>query len=261
MNDERHMRFAIISPAVGLERFARLSSTHLLLSHVKNPLYWKFYQQLAQDPRQMLILDNSAYEGEVDMHRAINQVHFLGRVDALVMPDIMGGKARENFDLAVDFLKKWRHNLPCDLMYCPQFDGTVDDFTRAITHMEHMVNYFGIRWYGLPRLIAERGFSRAELCIGLKRMRAAWTDDEPYVHALGMCNGNLRELEQLERAQCDSIDSSAPVWRGWEGYDIEAYEQWDLYGSQCDFDAAPDSLTPTTTSLIYSNLRKVGVAC
>jgi len=252
------VRFAIISPASGLQEFATLSKTHLLLAHVKNPVYWKFYQQLAQDPSEMLILDNSAYEGEQDMDTAIKQIEFLGRVDALVMPDIFRGEARANFDQAVEFIRKWRHQLPCELMYCPQFNLTYDDHLEMIKYTDAMWDYFDIRWFGIPRLIAEQGYSRAAF---VSRIKSGGHDGPPYVHALGMCAGNLKEMNELREAGCDSIDSSAPVWRGWNGYDIERYKEWNKNGTACDFNARPEGLTQSVRKIILSNLRKVGVAC
>lgn len=254
------MRFSIISPVAGLQRFSRLSRTHLILAHVQNPLYWEFYRNLSVDESQMIILDNSAYEGAMDMDLAKDRLSILIPT-VFVLPDMIGSPSRLTYQAAHEFLKKWRHELPCDFMYVPQFDGTPDDYMQMKRYIVSMVEDFGIKWFGLPRWHAEQGYSRSELCIWIKRLRSNWVEDEPYVHALGMCAGSLKELKELDEAQCDSIDSSAPVWRGWNGFDLEAREAWNKNGTDCDFNVSPNSLTAENTELILRNLRKVGVKC
>jgi hypothetical protein len=255
------MRFSIISPVAGLQKFSSLSTTHLLLAHVDNPLYWSFYRQLTQEPnKQILILDNSAYEGQMNMEVVKSRLEAI-RPTVLVLPDYCGQSAELTFNAAKDFLAKERHRWPFDFMYIPQFDGSLKDYKAMRSYLDVMIEGFGIKWIGLPRIMAERGWSRAELCIAVKRMAASWADSEPYVHAFGMCNGSLKEFFSLDEAQCDSCDSSAPVWRGWQGYDIEASQAWAQHGTPCNFDIHPDTLTPEREHLILSNLRKVGIQC
>lgn len=253
------MRFSIITPTCALQKFAKLSSTHLLLPQIGNPLYWKFYHQLAEDPNQMIILDNGEYEGAQGEPRTLEVTKFV-RPSVVVLPDFIKQPAEKTFNASVEWLKRYRHTVPFDFMYVPQCDGTVEDYKYMLGYTQKMIQYFGIRWFGIPRWLAENGFSRAELCLTIKRMNE-WGEDWPYVHALGMCNGSLKELAELDEAQCDSIDSSAPVWRGWNGFDIECYEQWNREGTPCNFDAHPDSLTSENEALILSNLRKVGIEC
>lgn len=254
------MRFAIISPTAGLQRFSTLSHTHLLLAHVQNPFYWKFYEELSQDPRELIILDNSAYEGKMNMDYVFKRLESGRlRISSLVMPDYLGLRSDMTYRSSIDFVRRWRHRLPFDLMYVPQFDGTIEDYQCMKRHLKSMVEDFGIMWFGLPRLTAERGYSRGELCLYIKRLKAEWDHDPIYVHALGMCAGSLRELAELDACQVDSVDSSAPVWRGWNGYDIEKGDLWKQSGTECDFDVHPDSLNVDNEQLILSNLRKVGV--
>lgn len=252
------MRFAIISPTAGLQRFSTLSTTHLLLAHVENPLYWKFYKKLSQDSKQILILDNSAYEGQMNMELALSRLDIL-RPTVFVLPDLLGGLANENFKLATRFLKTWRHRLPCDFMFIPQFDGSVNDFNTMRWQIKTMIEAFGVKWFGIPRLMAERGYSRAALCLWIKDQNFENGLGENYVHAMGMMNGNLREMHELNDAGCNSIDSSAPVWRGWQGYDIERSKEWAQHGMPCDFNVHPDTLTSENETLILSNLKKVGI--
>lgn len=250
------MRFSVITPTAGLHDFATLSHTHLVLSHVTNELYWKFYTQLSLDPTQLLILDNSEYEGKQDPGRLFEYVELL-RPKVLVMPDRLG-LGTETFDLARNFLREYRHKLPCELMYVAQCSGTVTAYLDMKHHIQIMREMYGIKWFGLPRYLASHGISRSELCLWIKRLDNEW-GDECYVHALGMANASLRELAELDGAQCDSIDSSAPVWRGWLGYGLRNREAWDKDGTQCDFDAHPNTLTLERRQLILANLKLVGI--
>ncbi|MDE2040713.1 MAG: hypothetical protein KGJ45_11955, partial [Elusimicrobia bacterium] len=153
-----------------------------------NPLYWQFYRKLSQEPQELVILDNSAYEGRMNMDLAFDRLNGL-RTDALVLPDFVGQRSELTFRAGIAFIKQWRHQLPFDLMYVPQFDGTIEDYQVMKKHVRSMVEDFGIAWFGLPRLTAERGYSRSELCLYIKRLKANWDHDPIYVHALGMCNG------------------------------------------------------------------------
>lgn len=253
------MNFAIISPTAGLQKFSTLSHVHLLLAHVDNPLYWQFYRKLSEDSNQLLILDNGAYEGQMNLDILRQRVERTLRPTCLVLPDFCGTHSEDTFAASQNFLQQHRHEWPIDFMYIPQFDGTIQDYNAMRNHLRRMVEAYGIRWIGLPRIMAERGYSRASLCLWIKDLNMAHGTDTCYVHAFGMCNGSVRELEELRDAGCDSIDSSAPVWRGWNGYAIEATKPWVQNGTPCNFDAHPDTLTPKSEQLILANLRKVGV--
>ena len=161
------MRFSVITPVAGLQAFATMSHTHLLLSHVQNELYWKFYQQLQfERPQDLIILDNSAYEAQMNMDRALDCLHKLVPT-VLVMPDKLGDSA-VTFRLSQQFIKQYRHELPCGLMYACQCNGTVNDFYEMLKHIRIMKEMYGIKWFGLPRHLATGGISRAELCIWIK---------------------------------------------------------------------------------------------
>ncbi len=55
------MEFCIIGPTAGLERYATLSKTHLVLAHIKDGAYVEFYRKRRTDG-DWIILDNGAYE-------------------------------------------------------------------------------------------------------------------------------------------------------------------------------------------------------
>src|SRR5580765_7196258 len=55
------MDFCVICPTAGLERYAVLSKTHLVLAQITDPHYRNFYLERKQHG-DTLILDNGAYE-------------------------------------------------------------------------------------------------------------------------------------------------------------------------------------------------------
>ena len=82
------------------------------------------------------------------------------------------------------------------------------------------------------------------------------------VHAFGMANGEIGELRPLEWAGVQSIDSSAPVWRGWNGFDIRD-PKWDRWGRAVDFAdegleiAASDDLILRNLEACYVNTSRL----
>jgi hypothetical protein len=82
-----------------------------------------------------------------------------------------------------------------------------------------------------------------------------------HLHAFGMVNGDVHELHYLD-GLVNSIDSSAPVWRGWQGYSITEpldRKQWDEKGGAVDFNRAYDPVTKGLDPLILDNLEACGV--
>lgn len=242
------MRFAIISPASGLQRWATKSTCHLVLSHVVNPVYQQFYRQRSQ-AGDLVILDNGAYEGEVNANQLLERIG-LYHPKVVVLPDMLGGDARDSYNLARGFHEVWKSKLPMQWMFVPQGRTSQEfyDFTNRA------INDLGVEWVGIPRIFGThlnpQIESRARFC---EWIHERWPDVN--VHCLGMLAGNIAELPLLEKANCQSIDSSAPVWRGWCGFDIED-PAWQWRGTDCDFDAYPVSGWQTQ---VVINLRKCGV--
>jgi hypothetical protein len=76
------------------------------------------------------------------------------------------------------------------------------------------------------------------------------------IHAFGMANGSLKELGLLrDQGIVGSIDSSAPVWRGTCGFDIED-EGWSTYGTPINFYSFE---VGEVHSIILRNLEKCHV--
>ena len=105
-----------------------------------------------------------------------------------------------------------------------------------------MVEELPLDGIGLPRALCTHYYidplTRVRACEFLKRR---YEGDQVYIHAFGMVKGNVDELNMLRGVQCDSIDSSAPVWRAWSmGLSLinqDHQKVWDELGTECDFNA------------------------
>lgn len=151
-------------------------------------------------------------------------------------------------------------------MYVPQAnprEGTVEDIYHArkewAVSLLTMLNdtrvgdYIG--WIGLPRCLTTHFQGWRPTIAGLVR------EDRPHLklHALGMANGSLDEVKALKEAGVYSIDSSAPVWRGWCGYSLTT-PGWDTNGKPCYFEAEdPDTHKDSFErhDLIMNNLEEI----
>jgi hypothetical protein len=243
------MLFAIISPASGLQRWAIRSRCHLVLSHVTNAVYQQFYRQRSE-AGDLVILDNSAYEGKVDERQLLERIG-LYHPSVVILPDIYGGDMELSFNLAKDFHKVWKSRLPMSWMFVPQGNDVQSHFDvteRAITEL-------GVEWIGIPRRFGTH-------CLGSRASLAGWIRDKwpnISVHALGMCAGDTKELPELQNAGVQSIDSSAPVWRGWRGFSIDS-PAWLTEGTDIDFDAPPlEGKAAYHNRVIEYNLQQCGV--
>lgn len=241
---QRNMEFCIISPTAGLERYATLSKTHLVLAQIEDPQYQQFYikRRVAGDT---LILDNGAYEkGE-----AIQESHFIEAINLyspqwVVCPDAMFQPWEVTYNRTEAFLDKyWErfHSLGVKFMGIPH--TTPGDIMGWLEGMLRMMEDFPVDGVGLPRALATHYYPdptvRVNACKLLRRRYDRHISDL-YIHAFGMVNGDVTELSALAGAGCNSIDSSAPVWRGWNELTLtnpDDRKVWDLKGIECNFEA------------------------
>jgi hypothetical protein len=244
------MNFCVIAPAVALQTYATLSKRHLVLSHVRNAVYREFYR-LRREAGDLLILDNGAYENRLNEDELVETIKFYNP-QVVVLPDILLGDAHESLQRGFEFFVKWRHRIDVEWMFVPQ--APVDMLHDFMSYLVKGIDMIEPKWVGLPRALGTDiavGNVRADVCSFVRR-----TYPGTYVHALGMVDGDVGELRSLRDASCDSIDSSAPVWRGWRGFSIDD-DRWHGLGSSCNFNAAP--CAAKFERLIESNLKKCGV--
>lgn len=246
------MEFCVIAPAAGLQRYATLSKSHLVLSHVKNALYREFYRQRAKEG-DLIILDNGAYEGELNEQELLEAIAFY-MPKVIVLPDILLGDSRLSLERSVEFHERWRDKLKVEWMFVPQAKPNhIHEFTEILLEGIRRIKP---KWVGLPRILAthlalptNKNYIRADYC---RLVKGFYPDIN--VHALGMAAGNIIDLDNLRDAGCQSIDSSAPVWRGWNGFSLSD-PSWEVAGSALNFNAPPLE-SERRHQLILSNLGK-----
>src|SRR5262245_15942235 len=214
------MRFCVISPIAGLERYSRLSKTHLLLPQLdKHPPYRRFYQTRREEG-DFLILDNGAYEGQSDWKLLVDCLAVY-QPQVCALPDYLLQPWEKTHHEAFAFLDRYHDVFPqVQWMYIPQ--STAGDIMGYLDGLYRALEDSRITWIGLaralPLYITNDPLMRANLAT---QLRKRWGGK---IHALGMMKGSIGELKMLEHAGVHSIDSNAPVWRGWCGYSL--YHTW-----------------------------------
>jgi hypothetical protein len=256
------MKFCIISPTSGLRQFATKSHTHLVLPQIHSKEYINFYQERGR-AGDFLILDNGAYEGALTHNERLLERIELYKPDVVVCPDAMLHEGSTTVDLTKRFLDEYsgRVSFPgLEYMGVPSATGyNIFDFYEGC---KKMLDDPRITWIGLGRFLythfgekPEFRFTIAEI---IKNIRP-----DIKIHALGMAAGSLLELDWLTKKDIiSSCDSSAPVWRGWNGRLIDtpqASEYWAQEGSPVDFNA-PLPSTDCVNKINY-NIERVLQVC
>lgn len=237
------MEFCIICPTAGLERYATLSKTHLVLAQIQDPQYQEFYIK-RRNVGDTLILDNGCYE----QGSSIQESHFVDAIELynpqwIVCPDALFKPWDVTFGMTYRFLNSYYdrfHSRGMRFMGIPQ--TTKGDIMGWIDGCFSMLNELPLDGIGLPRALVtdyhqspQANLTRVNACKLLKRRYSQFLNGL-YIHAMGMANGDVNELSALRDAGCDSVDSSAPVWRGWNGFNLSDRD-WDTKGTDCDFSA------------------------
>jgi len=250
------MDFCIISPTAGLERYATLSKTHLVLAHeCKVNDYLRFYIGRQQEG-DFIILDNGAYENGKPTYdwNLINALE----PDIVVLPDYPLQEWKKTWHASIAWLDENFDDISgFEVLYIPQSEkgdlhGFLESYQEAVSDPR-------ITWIGIPRALAYAITDNPLMRVEFARMVRK---DHPYLklHAFGMVNGDIHELGYLASAGVTSIDSSAPVWRGWNAYSLASAAdptQWDRHGTPVNFSA--EDHDPLLTACIHNNLEACGV--
>jgi len=247
------MDFCVISPITGLERYSVLSTTHLLLAQINDSNYWAFYinRRKAGD---FIILDNGAYEGELNRSTLLDRIKLV-KPQVVALPDRLGEDWKASSYSSFHFLESYYHEFPkVQWMYIPQAEpgdiiGFVESLFRALD--DERISYIG-----LPRALSYSITSDLAMRVRMAE-QIRKRDSRVKIHALGMVKGSVLELKQLASLGCvASIDSNAPVWRGWCGYSLS--DKW----SETPVDYA-NTWSPAAGGArdlqILSNLKECGI--
>lgn len=218
------MEFCIIAPTPLLREFASMSRYHLVLAQVTQPSYFKFYKEM-KARGDYIILDNGAYElARFDPRRYAEIIDDL-KPDLVVLPDILLGDVADSFAYSTG-MRIWLESV---LKHKPEWmialQAPQGQYKQYLVTLQHTLekDAWNIKHIGLPRALATHIFHQPHARISIA---ATVRDQRPDItlHALGMLAGNVHELSFLDAVGVSSIDSSAPVWRGWQGYRLE--DEW-----------------------------------
>ena len=251
------MEFCIIAPAAGLEKYASRSRTHLVLPHINNKKYMNFYRKRREEG-DLIILDNGAYEGKCDNQTLLQAMKYYDP-QVTVLPDIPLGDAQVTLDMAKGFLCTHRSAFPnMQWMFVPSGRaGRPDEWELCLSNSVFDKSLCTCSWIGLARVMGTHIFDTPLARIEQAR-RIRKHNPKLVVHALGMLAGETGELWALKQAGVFSIDSSAPVWRGWNGYSLDQnhYEKkWP--DPSVDFDAELPEPGAIEHQYINANLEEV----
>jgi hypothetical protein len=231
------MHFCVIAPTGQLNRFAARSDHHLVLAHVarQDTTYFEWYRARAA-AGDTVILDNGAYEGaDFDVEEYLRLAREL-KPKVITVPDKVGDW-NETAKLVNAFPPA---PMGCALMGVVQQHPEASLFEWAAVYQE-LARFFG--WIAFPRILGDR---RVEFIAGL-HTTDMWYERTTH-HAFGMNAGSLDELPKLNAYGIYSIDSSAPVWRGLQGFRIDE-ELW----PDIPFDASAPNVRGQDFALYLAN--------
>jgi len=245
------MNFCVISPVPGLRHFATLSTTHLVLSHITHSTYMTFYRE-RRDAGDTLILDNSAYERKVSSpDRDLEYALMFYQPQICILPDKINDPTI-TLSRSLRFLDKNMERFrEVEWMFVVHQKPKGDYLESVVAAVLDRRVGHSISWLGIPRcLTTDHKLSRAVAAKSL-------TYEGLKFHALGMVDGSIGELLELREAGFASVDSSAPVWRGWMGHSLrDRRREWS--DIPCNFTSPPE-LSPVNRELILHNLEMCGV--
>lgn len=249
------MKFCIIAPISGLERYASLSPIHLILPHIVDERYYEYYAQ-RRKMGEKVILDNGAYEHEAQVFERMEKCMLFVRPQVVSLPDYLLQPWDKTWHASIHFLntvaEKW---VGVEWLYIPQStQGDLIGFQRGLLKG---LEDSRITWVGLPRALETHIAGTGSRVTMAKLARMARSDIK--IHALGMSRGNVDELKALTDVGVDAIDSSAPVWRGWHLKSLRQTSGLDAV-PDCNFvDTDVPNAGGLRDNMILDNLEVVGV--
>lgn len=253
------MKTCLIMPPAALESFGKRSDHHMILAHIEDPNYRRFYKHDCVDDH--VILDNGAYEGEqVTLEKLINKIN-LYCPHVVILPDhpYQGGKITYTSSMAAlhSLLQDSESTTLPEFMVAPQTGLGDDDFYRWLDVFLCTPN---ITWIGISKLLKRHSdniYTRLRIAAHIKAIRP-----DIRIHALGMWDGDLYEFKLLQDSSfIESLDTAAPIWRGIHESkldDPQDQETWKRAGFDVDF-SYNKALTQRQLDIINHNLEVLGV--
>lgn len=215
------MRFAAIAPTAYLHLTNKLRYHMCLAQFLHQKDYFSFFAAKAREKDQVVIMDNGVYDGmkvhDISLLKYVEQL----RPQVVVLPD-QPGDGVKTVEMSMAFFQKL-----IDLKWDGAAMGVVhglegDSSSFCRTYMKLLTF---CRWIGFSRLTKKYGvlgeqpkLRRVQFAQELKR-KGLWSGFHKH-HALGMLDGNVKELSLLAAEEFEGCDSSAPVWRGLWGWKL-----------------------------------------
>ena len=228
------MKLCIIAPTSGLQQFATQSEgVHLALVHLvqKDSDYAHFYRQrsLLGD---LIILDNGAFEfGRPCSTKLLLDAADYIKAHVIVAPDWPGEKWQKTMVSTEGFCNALeKAKAPYKVMGCPQsVKGDWRGWLKGVTGMARFpkISHIGVSILATPNAFGANvgTFKDIELCRMMANSVLKNAIREKYVKLRGKKLHYLGAGHRLDMLQyydlADSLDTSSPVWHGWQGIRYE----------------------------------------
>lgn len=221
------MELAAIAPMRLMEKWPALAErpVHMCLAQLAlgNSKYLEWMRARSKE-KKIIILDNGAYEKSSVTSRELAGLAAYMQPKFVVVPDIPNDPASSD-DLAAKFYNAFYWLRDFDVRMMKIIHGWPGVWTSFCNSWREAATYdFAV---GLSRLTPDFGsdFGKDRLAALSNLLALGWRPK--YIHLFGF--GGLAELGQLKTCNLpiNSIDTSAPVWRGLNGYGL--YDSWPDY--------------------------------
>ncbi len=224
-------QFCIIAPTVYLEKYAGLSSKHLVLAHLvdTSPDYQAYYVSRSA-VGDGLIMDNGAFElGESYKPEKLLELGRACAADVIVLPDYPGQPSSKTIEAAEKYAPIFK-DAGFKTMFVPQSKvGAFDDFISGYMWAadNELVDLIGMSILNIPNAMPHIPPSYARVVMTeILIDRGVFADK--YHHYLGLNAGPALEIPSLiKMGALNSCDSSGPVWAGILGHEYS--ENTDSY--------------------------------
>lgn len=210
------MNFCAIGPLAMGESLKSHSHHMVLAQYLYDRDYFEFFRDVRARESSFIVMDSGVYEGAAVNSRELLYWCKQLRPDAVVLPD-QPGSLRETLSKSLAF---------ADMMDGDNFLGMIkkidkwkvihaeneawEDFTLSYQYDSRIFN--GVCFSRLVKSFNTNHMTRVDFIKSLKAHK--FWNSNCYHHALGMIDGSVAELSDLRNIGVNSIDSSAPLWRG-----------------------------------------------
>ncbi len=212
----KNPQFCIITPTAYLERYAALSSMHLVLAHLvdTDEEYANFYAGRSE----FKIMDNGAFElGESYEPDKLIELAHKCTADAIVLPDYPFQPAQKTVDASTALIDPVK-DAGFKTMFVPQSEtGDVEDWIRGYVWAANTpsIDIIGMSILGMPNAVPDIHIGFARVVLTQILIERGLFNFNKYHHYLGLQSGPKLEIPSLiGMGAMDSVDSSGPVWAG-----------------------------------------------